>query len=112
MQRYKKHTTPPNDIKPYQLAGTYTDIAEVVKSMFEAGILKGSQTAFFNDLCGILQIKTANLKDLIKGIRRRKGCFSVSALEKMKDAIINWELYLEEERKKKEIEKIKAKKSF
>ena len=107
-QRYKTSTTPPNKKQHYQLSGTYTDLAEVVKGLFEAGILQGNQSDFFNDLCNLLQVKQTNLKDLLKGIRRRKGVGSTIA--KIGTALISWKKRLDIESIRKEKEKIRVKK--
>lgn len=88
-QRYETSTTPPNEKQRYQLTGTYTDLAEVVKGLFEAGILQGNQSDFFNDLCSLLQVKQTNLKDLIKGItNRKKDDFPV--IDSMKRHLTKW----------------------
>lgn len=107
-QRYETSTTPPNEKQRYQLTGTYTDLAEVVKGLFEAGILQGNQSDFFNDLCCLLQVKQTNLKDLLKGIRRRKGVGGT--ITKIGTALISWKKRLDIESIRKEKEKIRVKK--
>nr|DAI15849.1 MAG TPA: RteC protein [Caudoviricetes sp.] len=109
-QRYETSTTPPNEKQRYQLTGTYTDLAEVVKGLFEAGILQGNQSDFFNDLCSLLQVKQTNLKDLLKGIIRRKERKLNDIGTKISIALILWKARLETDNKMRKKEKIRVKK--
>jgi hypothetical protein len=109
-QRYKTSTKPPNKKQRYQLSGTYTDLAEVVKGLFEAGILQGNQSDFFNDLCNLLQVKQTNLKDLLKGIIRRKRSVTENASIKVSVALLLWKTSLEASNSIREEEKIRVKK--
>ena len=109
-QRYETSTTPPNEKQRYQLTGTYTDLAEVVKGLFEAGILQGNQSVFFNDLCNLLQVKQTNLKDLLKGIIRRKRSVTENACTKVGVALLLWRTSLEASKDIREEEKIRVKK--
>ena len=109
-QRYETSTTPPNEKQRYQLTGTYTDLAEAVKGLFEAGILQGNQSDFFNDLCSLLQVKQTNLKDLLKGIIRRKERKLNDIGTKISLALILWKARLETDNKMRKKEKIRVKK--
>ena len=109
-QRYETSTIPPNEKQRYQLTGTYTDLAEVVKGLFEAGILQGNQSDFFNDLCSLLQVKQTNLKDLLKGIIRRKERKLNDIGTKISLALILWKARLETDNKMRKKEKIRVKK--
>lgn len=109
-QRYETSTTSPNEKQRYQLTGTYTDLAEVVKGLFEAGILQGNQSDFFNDLCSLLQVKQTNLKDLLKGIIRRKERKLNDIGTKISLALLLWKARLETDNKMRKKEKIRVKK--
>lgn len=86
---------------PYQWTGTATDLMEVVKGLIEGGYIVGNQTKVFNDFCNLLQIAPTNAKDIIKGIRRRKG-YKFYTVVKMQYGLISWHDRL---KKQKELQK-------
>lgn len=86
---------------PYQWTGTATDLMEVVKGLIEGGYIVGNQTDLFNDFCNLLQVAPANTKDLIKGIRRRKGNKFYTVIN-MRNGLISWHSRLEKQKELKE----------